>query len=125
MLELEQDKTFKEQTGVPGNAHAKKLAKQQERIAKLKSQFSETFFTVKNGKLLKIVVKPNGAHSSYLGVKAKLDKKNKEAMLASIKGWEKEGAWLNEHEADEKISVVVQRLAAEYDEALSKKRTKF
>jgi len=125
MQEQETDKTFKEQQGVPANAHAKKLNKQFERVAKLKSEFQEIFYTLKDGKILKVVAKPNGAHSTFIGSKVKMDKKHgKETVNAMIRVWEKEGCWLPEHLADDKLAEAVANLDEKYQAALAKKKGK-
>lgn len=95
----------KDERGNPANEHAKKLAK--ENSAK-KIKPVKTLYTVKDGKVLRIDVKPNGAYQSYIGNY----KKNKDAINTLIKQWEKEGIWIPEHAVEEAVSKIVAEFAA-------------
>lgn len=100
-------KTFKEAVGIPANEHAKKKAKEKSDLAK-KSKPEEIFYTIKNGKILQVKVKPNGAYSTYIGRKAKM---TKDAYESNVKAWKAEGKWLSEEDYQEKVSEVQAKLA--------------
>lgn len=108
-------KTFKEATGIPANEHAKKKAKEKSDLAK-KDKLEEIFYTVKSGKILQIKVKPNGAHSNFVGNKKKL---SKDEFEAAVKKWKAAGAWISEEDFDEKTSEVRIKLA---EKALASKK---
>jgi hypothetical protein len=100
-------KTFKESTGIPANEHAKKKSKEKSVLAK-KEKPEEIFYTIKNGKILQIKVRANGAYSSFVGKKSKLPK---DTFDVNVKTWKTEGTWLSEEDYEEKVSAVQKRLA--------------
>lgn len=104
--------TFKESTGIPANAHAKKKAKEKSDAQKSSNKLEKIFFTIKDGKILKIKVKPNGAYSDYVGKKSKL---TKDAFEANLKKWKADGQWLSEDDYQDKVSEVQKELADKFN----------
>jgi hypothetical protein len=88
------EETFKESKGLPANEHAKKLAK----TKKPKVKPSREFYTLKNGKYLKITVKENGDYSTFICREKTMKEADKKAMVAK---WDKEGKWVEAHKVDE------------------------
>lgn len=100
------NKTFKEQPGTPANAHAKKKAKEKSAREK-ESKTDLVFFTVKEGKVLKVKVKKNGAYSEYIGSKKKA---SKEEFETNLKKWKSEGVWISEDDYKDKVSELIESL---------------
>lgn len=118
----EQNVEFKDAAGIPANAHAKKLAKEKEKIQKLKSQLVKVFFTIRNGKVLQITAKPNGAHSSYLASERKYKKSiGADAFNAQIAKWKKEGSWVEPHDHTV-LNEAVAELAEKFEAGLKAKK---
>lgn len=101
----ERKNVVKDDRGNPANEHAKKLAKE---ASTKKVKLVKTIYTVKDGKVLRIDVKPNGSYSSYIGNY----KKNKEQINVLIKQWEKESVWVPEHQVEESISKIIAEFTA-------------
>lgn len=100
-FKMEKDLEFKDQSGTPANVHAKKLAQAKSRK---KAQQFPIFYTKKGLKVLKLVVKPGKTISTYIGnLSPKKHKADLELMIAK---WTKDGIWLAEHEAKEKIAEI-------------------
>lgn len=98
-----EDKTEVER-GNPSNEWAKKLAQEK---SNRKPKPVKTLFTSKDGKILKIDVKPNGQYTSYVGNAVK----NKNELKPIIDNWIKEGVWVNEYELESKISEIMKSFA--------------
>lgn len=89
--------------GNPGNEWAKKVAQEK---ANRKAKPTKTIYSIKDGKVLKIDVKTNGAYSSYIGN----NKKHKQQLMPLILQWKKEGVWIDEYECEEKVSEIMLEL---------------
>ncbi len=111
---------FKDAVGLPGNAHAKKLAKDKASLEKIKAKLQKIFFTVRDGKILQIIAKPNGAHSNYLTSVKKYKKQfGEDAYQAMIAKWKKDGEYVDPHD-DSALSPVVAELAEKLAKAKAK-----
>ncbi len=97
------DETFAEAKGIPANVHAKKLAKEKSKKAKVPAG---VFYTQKGNKVLKMIVKPGGMHSVFIGHAIK----HKDVLAGSIKGWKAEGAWAESHEIPAKKAQILASL---------------
>lgn len=103
------NKTFKEVEGNPANAHAKKKAK--EKSVKEKASKSDlVFFTLREGKILKVKVKKNGAYSEFIATKSKL---KKEQFESSVRDWKSQGCWISEEDYNDKVSSLIEKLKSQ------------
>lgn len=93
------------ESGNPSIEWAKLKAK--EKAARKEKSFKD-FYTQKDGKILLVTIKSNGAYSSYIGN----GKKHKEQLKPLIARWKKDGVWIEEHEAEEFISKTIIELEA-------------
>lgn len=107
--------TFKEMVGLPANEHAKKKAK--EKSAK-KPAFQKEVYTIKNGKILRVVLKPNGAYNTYVDSLKKIGQAKYKVMVDK---WLKEGKWVHEHEAEDMFEETIIKLAQEKEAHLTAK----
>ena len=89
--------------------HAKKLVRENKKKAKLPKK-EKQFFTVKDGKVLSIKVKPSGAYSTYIGTKKKWDKKDKNGYSVTVAKWKSDGLWVSEEDYNEKCSKIIEEL---------------
>jgi hypothetical protein len=106
------DASFSEVTGAPAVEHQKKIQRQlkaQKKIVKPSKQF----FTIKDGKVLSVKVKENGAYSTYVGTKSKMEKKAKGSYFNQVKVWQKQGMWVSEEDYQEHCEKIKAELAAE------------
>ncbi len=95
---------FADNPGLPAREHEKKLAKEKSaKDLKNKVAAKEQYYTIKNGKILQITIKPNGAYSSYVD---SLEKRG-DQYKAEIKRWAAEGKFIPEHEYEEKVHQLV------------------
>jgi len=99
-LEKMLEEKIENERGNPANEWAKKLAQEK---ANRKAKPVKTLFTSKDGKVLKVDVKPNGQYTSYVGNAVK----NKNELKPLIDNWIKEGIWVNEYELESKISEIM------------------
>lgn len=99
-LEKMLEEKIENERGNPANEWAKKLAQEK---ANRKAKSVKTLFTSKDGKVLKVDVKPNGQYTSYVGNAVK----NKNELKPLIDNWIKEGIWVNEYELESKISEIM------------------
>lgn len=83
-------KTFAE-IETPMSEHAKEIAKE---ASRKKVVPKKEFYTIENGKALKITVKPNGAYATFIAREEKLTKDE-------INKWKKSGQFVYPHEKDE------------------------
>ena len=90
-------KTFAE-IETPMSEHAKEVAKENSRK---KVVPRKEFYTIENGKVLKITVKPNGAYSTFIAREETITK-------AEINKWKKEGKFVYSHEKDEVCSAFIE-----------------
>lgn len=104
-----ESKSFKDEQGLPGNQHAKKVAKAKADAQKA-GKLEEVFYTIKGKKILRIRVRPNGAYSDFVASTKKLKKPELDAQIAK---WKAENCWLTEFDLDEKCSEVQEKLAAQ------------
>ncbi len=125
-----------EMTGLPEHQHkVARLREEKEKLRlqkELKAKVTKTFYTEKEGKILKFVVSPGDKKSFYLdrrpsksatGEKAiEAREKNKE-LNEQIKGWDKQGVWLKPHEADEKLKEIRLELEKQRIELQAKMET--
>jgi hypothetical protein len=95
-------KTFAEFEGTPAIQQAKENAKNSK--TKEKSPEKE-FYTIKDGKYVKMIVKKKGAYSIYMGRAGKLP-----GEKAQIQLWKKDGVWVNEHDCDDVCSEFINSL---------------
>ncbi len=107
----DKDQTFEESAGLPGNEQAKRKAKEKSSKEASKKKLQESFYTMKNSKVLKMTVKPNGAYSTYIGKikKDKDGKSNKAEVEMSISNWTKKGEWVHEHEIEGKVKELLEK----------------
>lgn len=98
MARPRKDVTFAE-AEVPAIEHAKALAKE---ASKKREVPKKEFYTKRDGKYLKITVKPNGAYSTYIGQFGKGVTKVDEDK------WKSEGVWHHEHEIDQICSEFIE-----------------
>lgn len=89
--------------GNPANEWAKKMAQEK---ANRQPKASKTVYTKKDGKVLKVDIKVNGAYSSYIGNY----KKHKDQLIPLISQWKKEGSWVDEFELEEKTKEIMANL---------------
>lgn len=109
---INQDASFAEVAGAPSVEHQKKIQRQlkaQKKIAKPYKQF----FTLKDGKVLSVKVKENGAYSTYVGTKNKMEKKEKGSFFTQVKVWQKQGLWVSEEDYQEECEKIKSQLATE------------
>lgn len=106
---MSQDQSFAEVKGAPAVEHQKKLARQKKEQDKIQKKFKQ-FFTVKNGKLLSIKVNKNGAYSTYINMKSKMEKKSKGSYEAQVKLWKKEGLWIPEEDYNDTCQLYIEEL---------------
>ena len=83
---MSEDQSFAEVKGSPAIEHQKKLQREKKALSKVPKK-QKQFFTVKDGKVLSITVKPNGAYSNYVGTKTKMEKKSKGSYETQVKLW--------------------------------------
>ncbi len=107
------DETFAQTKGLPANVHAKKLAQAK---SKKSASVYPVFYTQKGMKVLKMIAKPGKTLSVYVGNMS--PKKHKVVLDAMIAKWKKDGVWLAEHEAKDKMSAI----QAEYVEKAAAKK---
>lgn len=89
--------------GNPANEWAKKLAQEK---ANRKPKAVKSFFTIKEGKVLKVDIKKNGCYSAYIGNY----KKNKDQINPLILQWKKQGLWIDEFEFEIKTKEIMNSL---------------
>lgn len=106
---MSQDQSFAEVKGAPAIEHQKKLAREKKAQSKAPKK-SKQFFTVKDGKVLSITVKPNGAYSTYVGTKAKMEKKSKGSYETQVKLWKKDNLWVAEEDFNDTCQLYVEEL---------------
>jgi hypothetical protein len=97
---LNQDASFQEVQGAPAVEHQKKIQRQLKASKKYQKPFKQ-FFTIKDGKVLSVKVKENGAYSTYVGTKAKMEKKEKGSYFNQVKVWQKQNLWVSEEDFQE------------------------
>ena len=85
-------KTFAEFEGTPAIQQAKENAKKKVKDAGPQKEF----YTIKDGKYVKMIVKQKGAYSIYMGRAGKMP-----GEKAQIQTWKKDGVWVNEHDCDD------------------------
>jgi hypothetical protein len=112
----ELDLPFEEQAGSPASQQAKKLAREANKLKKMK-KYEREFFTVKAGKVLHVIAKPHGAHSELIGKKSKIPKDQFEKMLAD---WKKKNQWISEEDSDEKLQAACKELAEQKEKETKK-----
>lgn len=105
------DKSFAEVQGAPAVEHKKKLAREAKAAAKKKTPYKE-FFTLKDGKVLRVKFKTNGAYSTYVATKAKM---KKDAYDLQVKSWKKEGLWIAEEDYQDKSAEIIAELKAQLE----------
>lgn len=104
-LESSGDETFAESQGLPANAHAKKLAK--EKAAKEKKATPKgVFYTIRGTKILKVMVKPHGTYTDYIGNM----KRHQDGLEPMVKKWKAEGVWVGADSVDAKIKELQSQL---------------
>jgi uncharacterized lipoprotein NlpE involved in copper resistance len=109
---INSDPSFAEVPGSPAIEHQKKLARAKKVAAKV-AKPSKQFYTIKDGKVLSIKVKQNGAYSTYVGTKAKMEKKAKGSYFSQVKVWQKAGLWVSEEDFQEHCEKIKDELAKE------------
>jgi hypothetical protein len=96
--------------GTPANQQKKALAKAASKASKKKVEYPHVF-TEQDGKLLKITVKPNGAHSIFLAKKPKPGGETYHTKLAeynnAIKSCKDQGKWVDGSSVDEHINKMI------------------
>ncbi len=100
--DLAQDPSFEDAPKDAATEHQKKI---QKNISKKRFQPKpfKQFFTLKDGKILSVKVKENGAYSTYIASKAKMEKQAKGSYALQVKAWKKDGLWVAEEDYNEKI----------------------
>jgi len=90
---------FGDAPGLPANEHKRKAI--QEKKAKDKEakkikleKFSKQFYTVINGKVLLLTIRPNGLYRSFFDSVKKL---GPDLLKTKIKKWKDSGKWMDEH----------------------------
>jgi hypothetical protein len=101
------DKTFAEVQGAPAVEHKKALARKAKQEAK-KAKKEKVIYTMKDGKILQVKIKPNGAYSTYIGTKSKM--KNWKDIVAT---YQKAGTWVSEENYEEFVAETIEKLAEE------------
>lgn len=109
---INSDASFAEVQGAPAVEHQKKIQRQLKAEKKI-AKPSKQFFTVKDGKLLAVKVKKNGAYTTYVDSKVKMEKKSKGSYLTQVKAWQKAGLWVSEEDFQDKCEQLKAELAAE------------
>lgn len=109
--------SFADNPGTPANSHAKKNAKQKNNLEKTKEKFSETIHTIKDGKILRVVIKHNGAYSTYIGRKKMYPDEKLKALISDLS---KVGKFIPEHEYDDYCNKTQQKLSIEYNKTIGK-----
>lgn len=120
---LGEEKSFKEQAGLPSNEKNKKLSKALQQVEANKNAVAEKYFAQNGNKVLQITIKPNGAYSSYIGSK----KKYKAEFEAKLKEWQKAGLWLGDVNFEEyqvKVSKILEGVKAKYEKLADAKAAK-
>jgi hypothetical protein len=107
-----QDPSYEEVKKSPEIEHAKKLAKAAAKAKKLVKP-SKTFYTIKDGKVLKVAVNVTGAFSSFVYDKRKKDKTDKNFHLTQVKKWKSEKLWVSEEDYQEHCEKIKDELAKE------------
>jgi len=102
-LEKRLEEKEKQEAGNPANEWAKQLAKEK---ANRKAKPFKTIYSVKDGKVVKIDVKTNGAYQSYIGNA----KKQKNQIVPLITQWKKEGVWVEEYDLETTIKEIMLEL---------------
>lgn len=118
-IEKQFEETFEDSKGLPAVENKKQLERKKKEKEKILSGLTKTFYTLRNGKYLKLIAKHNGCHSIYIGREKKISKEEQALM---VKRWVAAGEFLHPHEVDQKISSVIQELKEKYTEALAKKK---
>jgi len=107
---LSKDESFSNVKGAPAVEHQKKIQRQLKAEKKIVKP-SKQFYTVKDGKVLSVTVKANGAYSTYIGTKNKMEKKAKGSYFTQVKLWQKAGQWVSEEDYQEHCEDVRSKLA--------------
>lgn len=89
------DPSYAEVLGSPSVEHQKKIQRQLKKDKKIAKPYKQ-FFTIKDGKILSVKVKANGAYSTYVGSKAKMEKERKNSYFDQVKKWQQENLWVSE-----------------------------
>ena len=92
--------------GETGNASIEWAKLKAKEKSQRKEKPSKSFYTQKDGKILLVTVKYNGAYSSYIGN----NRKHKEQLKPLIAQWKKEGSWVDEHDHEEFIKTAIEEL---------------
>ena len=101
------DKTFAEVQGAPAIEHKKSLARKAKAEAK-KAKKEKVIYTMKDGKLLMVKIKPNGAYSTYVGTKTKM--KNWKDL---VEQWKKKDQWVSEENYQDFVAETIEKLTEE------------
>ena len=103
--EQQDDPTISEVQGAPAIEHQKKIQKKLSAEKKIVKPFKQ-FFTVKDGKLLSVKVKANGAYSTFIAQKVKMEKKEKGSWDAQIRLMKKAGTFVSEDAYQDKVDEI-------------------
>lgn len=99
--EISEGKAFKDQAGSPANQHAKKIAKEKALALKKEKELSKSFYTVKDGKVLKMTVTLSGVHSEFIKKKSKM-----KTYESDLKKWKADGEFIpSENISEEAIKI--------------------
>lgn len=102
MITIEEIKPFNEQTGTPAIEAAKKRGrKKKEAKPQLKM-----FYTLRNEKIVKVIVKKNGAYTEFVGTKKKMGSEFNNV----INKWKKEGLWIEPHQEQEFVKELIESI---------------
>lgn len=101
------DKTFADVQGAPAIEHKKALARKAKAEAK-KAKKEKVIYTMKDGKLLMVKIKPNGAYSTYVGTKTKM--KNWKDL---VEQWKKKDQWVSEENYQDFVAETIEKLTEE------------
>lgn len=101
------DKTFAEVQGAPAVEHKKALARKTKAEAK-KAKKEKVIYTMKDGKLLMVKIRANGAYSTYVGTKSKM--KNWKDLVDQ---WKKKDQWVSEEDYQEFVADTITKLTGE------------
>lgn len=112
------DETFKDSKGTPEVENKKRLAKQAASERKLNTNLRRTFYTIQNGKVLKLIAKPKGIHTVFIGREKTM---KKETIRDMVTKWKKEGTYVEPYAYKDKLGEIVKQLFEKQQELRKEK----